>query len=110
MPTLRVSMRPEGPKGCTASSRTSLPLGFDARLASTSTGFSVRASSWTLSTILPDFLKSVASILYLPRTSLKRMSTIEACDLPTHLSGVSRSEVSPYSWGRRGPMSTFGYP
>ncbi len=108
MPTLRVSMRPEGPKGCTASSRTSLPLGFDARLASTSTGFSVRASSWTLSTILPDFLKSVASILYLPRTSLNLMSTIADCRRPTHLSGRSRRDVSPYSIGSRGPMSTFG--
>ena len=101
-------MRADGPNGCTASSSTTLPLGLEARFVSTSTGLSVRASSWTLSTILPDFLKSLASILYFPRTSLKRMSTMADWLRPTHLSGRSSSDVSPNSWGRSGPMSTLG--
>ena len=83
-------------------------MGFSVKLASTSTGLSVRASSWTPSTILPAFRKSFASILYLPRTSLNLMSVMSSMVFPIHISGVSRIVVSPNSGGRRGPMSTFG--
>ncbi len=50
----------------------------------------------------------VASILYFPRTSLNLMSTISSMLLPTHLSGVPMTDVSPNSGGSSGPMSTFG--
>ena len=83
-------------------------MGFFSNEVSTSMGLSVRAISWTLSTILPDLAKSLASILYLPLTSLNLMSAISSMDLPTHLSGVSIREVSPNSAGRSGPISTLG--
>ena len=102
------SILAEGPKGCTSSSRMILPLGFCVKDASMSTGLSVSASSWTLSTILPYFRKSVASIRYFPRTSLNLKSTISSMVLPIHISGLSMTVVSPNSGGRRGPMSTLG--
>ncbi len=110
MPVDILSILAEGPKGSMSSSRTTRPFGFWVKDASVSTGRSESASSWTLSTILPLFLKSVASILNFPRTSLNLKSTISSMDLPTHLSGVPIREVSPNSGGNRGPISTFGYP
>ena len=104
------SILADGPKGWTSSSRMILPEGFCEKAASTSTGFSVNASSWTLSTILPPFLKSVASILYFPLTSLNLKSTISSMDFPVHSSGLSMTDVSPNSGGSNGPMSTLGYP
>ena len=104
------SMLPDGPKGMTSSSSTTRPVGFLSNLVSTSMDFSVRAISWTLSTMRPAFRKSVASMRYFPLTSPKRIEAISSTDFPTHLSGESIIEVSPNSVGRSGPMSTFGYP
>ncbi len=104
------SILADGPKGSMSSSNTTRPLGFWVKDASVSTGRSDSASSCTPSTIFPLFLKSVASILNFPRTSLNLKSTISSMDLPTHLSGVPMREVSPNSGGRSGPMSTLGYP
>ena len=105
-----VSILAEGPKGWTSSSSTILPRGFWVNDVSTSTGLSARASSWTPSTILPYFRKSVASILYFPLTRRNLKSTISSIDFPTHISGRSMTAVSPNSGGSRGPMSTLGYP
>ena len=92
------------------SSRTTLPRGFCENDASTSMGLAASATSCTPSTILPYLAKSVASILYFPRTRRNLMSTISSMLLPTHLSGVPMRDVSPNSGGMRGPMSTLGYP
>lgn len=102
------SMRADGPNGSTLSSRTTRPLGFCANEASTSMEPADSAISCTSSTMRPPPRKSVASILYFPRTSLNLRSTISSMLLPTHLSGVPMSDVSPNSGGIRGPMSTFG--
>ena len=103
-----LSILADGPNGSMSSSNTTRPLGFWVKDASVSTGRSESASSCTPSTIFPLFLKSVASILNLPRTSLNLKSTISSIDLPTHLSGVPIRDVSPNSGGNSGPMSTLG--
>ena len=104
------SILAEGPKGSMSSSRTTLPRGFWEKVVSMSMGRSVSATSWTASTMRPYFAKSVASMRYFPLTRRKRMSTISSIDLPTHISGLPMTEVSPNSGGTRGPMSTLGYP